>query len=382
MIRFIFSLFLLISTKSYGYPNFIGHSYTSCMNCHYNPLGGGQINDYGRAVAATAISSKVLFPNSWTEEKFADFSGFLFQKEKQNWLRTQINYRGLELTTNPAGSREKKQWINMQSDVRATLLFGDNDQLIVSGDYGVTPPPKSGAPGKSYEAQRSRSHYIGYRPSPSYGIYAGLMDTAYGLRVVEHTAFSRITTQTSQNDQTHGIMGHYIGDLWETGVHLFAGNLAQDGDLRMKGASAITERTVSEIHRLGASIKSAKNDYLNLTSLAVHGRFNLKEGSALLAEFGQVDKKTKNGSDDKVSQYALVQTYLRPTRGLYVLTNIEYLKTDSGAADSTIRWGPGVQIFPAPKLEMRADIYNTRSLNSGASVADSWMFLYQVHVWL
>jgi len=345
-------------------------------------MGGGQINDYGRAVAATAISSKELFPRTWTEEKFADFSGFLFQKEKQNWFRPQINYRGFEIKTNPGGSREKKQWINMQTDVRATLLFGDSDQLIISGDYGLTPYPQSGAPGKTYEKERSRSHYIGYRPSPNYGIYAGLMDVAYGIRVVEHSAFSRISTQTTQNDQTHGIMGHYVGEQWETGVHLFGGNLAQESDLRMKGASVMTERTVYDIHRLGASIKSAKNSYLELNSLALHGRFNLKEGSALLAELGQVDKKTKNGSDDKTSQYALLQTFLRPTRGLYVLTNVEYFKNNLSSRDAVVRWGPGVQIFPAPKLEMRADLYNTRSLNSEAAVADSWMFLYQVHVWL
>ncbi len=365
-----------------AYPQYIGHGYTSCMNCHFNPFGGGQINDYGRVVAATAISSKELFPRTWTEEKFADFSGFLFRQPTQSWLRTQINYRGFGILHNPRSAQEKTQWMNMQLDIRATLKFGENDKFILSGDYGKTPYPQSGLSGKDYGTERSRSHYIGYKINENYGVYAGMMDKVYGLRVIEHTAYSRMTPQVTQNDQTHGIAGHYLDDLWEGGVHLFTGNMSQDSDLRMKGISSMVERTVADVHRLGGSVQIAKNDYQDLTSLAGHSRFNLNDGSALLTEVGIVDKKTKSGLDTKTSHYGLLQTYLRPTRGVYVLSNIEYFKNDSSSQDYVIRWGPGVQYFLAPKVEMRADLFNTRSFGGDNSSKDLWLFLYQIHVWL
>lgn len=369
-------------TTSFAYPQYIGHGYTSCMNCHFNPFGGGQLNDYGRVTGATAISSRAFFPKSWTEENLADFSGFLFKKPTQTWLRTQVNYRGFEIRHNPGGTQERKQWMNMQGDIRATLKFGENDKFIISGDYGQTPPPQKGLIDKKYDNLRSRSHYLGYKINDNYGVYAGMMDKVYGLRIVEHSAYSRVTTLTTQNDQTHGVVGHYLGELWEGGLHVYSGNMSQSNDLRMKGVSSLIERTVSDIHRLGASIKIEKNEYQNLNSYSIHGRFNLKEGSSLLTEIGQVNKKTQNGSDDKISQYGLLQTYLRPIRGLYVLSNIEYYKNDSTNKDYLIRWGPGIQYFPAPKLEMRADIYNTRNFSNNIVQKDSWLFLYQLHLWL
>jgi hypothetical protein len=127
----------LFSTFASAYTQFIGHSYTSCLNCHFNPSGGGPLNDYGRVVSATLISSGALYPKSWNEEKIAYTSGFLFRKPKQDWLRTQINYRGFQVVQNPGSSKnEQKRWINMQADARVILKFGENDKFIAVGQYG------------------------------------------------------------------------------------------------------------------------------------------------------------------------------------------------------------------------------------------------------
>lgn len=371
----------LFSTLASAYTQFIGHSYTSCLNCHYNPSGGGPLNDYGRVVSATLISSGALYPKTWNEEKVAYTSGFLFRKPKQNWLRTQINYRGFQVVQNPGSSKnEQKRWINMQADARVILKFGENDKFIVVGQYGYAPLPQN-LEGDQTE-WRSREHYLGYRPSPKFGIYAGLMDKVFGIKVIEHIAFSRIAPEVTQNDQTHGVMGHYLGEKWEMFAQGFVGNLAQDEDLRMKGASVMVERTAFDIHRIGASVMSSKNNYQDLLSYSAHTRLNLKEGSAILAEVGQTNRKSQNGSDDRTMRYGLLQTYLRPVRGAYFLANIEYFKKDIKESDYTVRWGPGIQYFPIQRLELRFDAYNTRNFAPTSSTKDSWMYLLQTHIWL
>lgn len=377
-------LFTLFSYKSWGYAHFIGHSYTSCLNCHFNPFGGGQLNDYGRAVSATAISGRMLYPSDWNEEKLAYMSGFLMRPPKQNWFRSQVNYRGFQLVNNPGSKNdERKRWIEMQADVRVTLKFGENDKFIMSGDYGKAPLPESSKSQlKDQSEYRSRNHYMGYKFTKSFGVYAGLMDKVYGIRVIEHPAFSRIVPQVTQNDQTHGVVLHYLKEDWEGGAQIFAGNLSQDAELRMKGASATFEKTVASSHRLGASALVSQNSFQKLKSLAAHGRFNLKEGSALLMEVGQTYKTTENASDDKTSRYGLFQTYLRPFRGLYVYSNIEYLKNDLVQDDYVVRYGPGIQFFPAQRLELRMDLLNTRYFSSDSSIKDSWMYLTQLHIWL
>ncbi len=373
---------LLFSSLAFAYPQFIGHSYTSCLNCHYNPFGGGQLTDYGRAVSATAISGRALYPESWSEEKLAYMSGFLFSKPKQKWFRPQVNYRGFQLRRNPGSKdNEVKTWIEMQADVRVTLKFGEDDKLIFSADYGKAPTPSQ--PNIAEEDKyRSRNHYIGYRLNKKVGVYAGLMDKVYGIRIIEHVAYSRTTPQVTQNDQTHGIVGHYLDDKWEGGIHLFMGNLSQEGNLRMKGLSGTVERTIEGGHRVGGSALTSSNEFLKLTSYAAHGRFNFKEGSAILAELGQTHRSTQNGTDDITSRYGLLQTYLRPTRGLYFLANIEYFKKDLSQEGYTTRFGPGIQYFPAQRLELRADLYNTRNINPETSTKDSWILLSQLHIWL
>lgn len=381
--KYFFLLLILLPLKAQAYVNFIGHGYTSCLNCHFNPLGNGPLNDYGRAIAATGISSAALYPKSWDEEKIAYTSGFLFRKPKQDWLRTQINYRGFNLVRNPgSSSSETKQWINMQFDGRVILKFGQNDKFITVFNYGYAPLPTPPPPGKKQDEWRSREHYMGYRFSPKFGVYAGLMDQAYGLRVIEHIAYARSTPQVGMNDQVHGVMLHYLTDSFEVAVHGFAGNLYQESDLQMKGASTMFEKTVFGQHRLGASVKKASNKYQDLTAYALHSRFNLKEGSALLAEIGEVSRMTDNGIDETKSQYGLLQTYLRPFRGLYFLTNIEYYQRDMKQKGYSVRWGPGVQYFPIQRIELRFDLYNTRNFDPSSSSPDSWMYLFQTHVWL
>lgn len=379
--KFLLLLLVLVSAKAHSYANFIGHGYTSCLNCHFSPFGGGALNDYGRVISATAIGSTALVPKSWDEEKLAYMSGFLFRKPKQNWFRSQIDYRGFKVVRNPGSSAEDAKWINMQADARVILKFGENDKFISVINYGYAPLPSETPKGTKTSEWRSREHYVGYRFTPKFGLYAGLMDKVFGIKVIEHIAYSRIATQTTQNDQVHGVTGHVLGQSWELGTQVFAGNLTQSSDLRMKGASTMIEKTVFDIHRIGASVMSSQNQYLKLLSYSTHARLNLKEGSAILTEIGQTNKKTENGSDDTTSRFGLLQTYLRPFRGTYFLGNIEYFNKDIKQDDYTVRWGPGVQYFLSQRIELRLDLYNTRSFSPKSSTKDNWMYLLQTHLW-
>jgi hypothetical protein len=380
--KLIFLLLTIFSFNAHSYSNFIGHGYTSCLNCHFNPFGGGPLNDYGRVVSATAIGSSALYPKSVDEEKLAYMSGFLFRKPTQNWLRTQINYRGFRVVRNPGSSQnEEAKWINMQLDGRIILKFGENDKFVSVFNYGYAPLPREVPKGTKSSEWRSREHYVGYRFTPKFGLYAGLMDKVFGIKVIEHIAFSRVSPQVTQNDQVHALTAHYLGEKWELGVQGFAGNLTQSSDLRMKGASTMLEKTVYDIHRVGASVLRSENEYLKLLSYSTHARLNLKEGSSILGEIGQTNKKTSNGSDDTTARFALLQTYLRPWRGTYFLSNIEYFNRDINQDDYTVRWGPGIQYFLSQRIELRGDLYNTRSFSQNSSTRDSWMYLLQTHIW-
>lgn len=392
MYNYFFNLFLffilffssLYPTISLGYPNFIGHGYNSCITCHFNPLGNGPINDYGRAVSATGIASRSFYNDKKPEDLIANESGFLFRSFKQNVFRPYIGYRGLLLKNNYGLSNQSTDWINMQADFNAVLKFGKNDKFIMSGTVGYAPVPRvyeNTSKKDSTKEYRSREHYIGFRPSMNWGVYFGLLDKAYGVRVVEHTAYTRATPLLTMNDQSHGVLFHTSRPKFDWAIHYFIGNLSQEKDLRQKGFSSMFEYTLGENSRPGFSFLSSSNNYIKLNSASVHLRTGIGHGNSILFEVGKSSKKLKIGTAAETEEmFSFFQNYLMLTRGFFLLNSIEYYKNIS-RNDYKIRFGPSLQYFPISKMEYRLDLYNTRIFDKSRSVPDSWSLLGQVHLW-
>mgnify|MGYP005685164455 CR=1 FL=1 len=383
-ISLFFGLCALMISKAQAYPNFIGHGYNSCITCHYNPFGNGPINDYGRAVSATAIGSRGFYNDSKPEDLIGQESGFFFKHPENKHFRPFASYRGLLLKRNFGEESEKTEYIHMQADLNLVVKFGENDKYMGSFSFGYAPIPRSLQNTKaadSVKEYRTREHYVGYRPSPSWGVYAGLMDKTYGIRIVEHTSYARTTPQVTMDDQSHGVILHYNNPAFEAGVNVFVGNLTQDADLRMKGFAGTFEYTLLEKNRIGLSAMSEGNDYMDLTAFAAHIRSGIGNGSSLMFEIGKVDKKPKLVSGDKTEYYANFQNHIKATRGVYLLNSVEYYKNDADKS-YRVRFGPSIQYFPMSKVELRADLYNTRNFNQQISTKDRWDLMAQIHLWL
>lgn len=381
---FIYAVVFLSTIKAgFAYPHFVSHGYTSCITCHYNPYGNGPVNDYGRAVSGTAIAGREFFDENKPEDEIARETAFLFKSFEQKHLRPFIGYRGLLYKANLGEEGSKTEFIHMQLDANLTAKFGEKDQFIASGTFGYAPIPRSlqNTPaGDNMKEYRSREHYVGWRPKPNFGIYFGLMDKPYGIRVAEHIAFSRVTPQLTMDDQAHGVIGHFTAETFEIGLDAFVGNLANDKDIRMKGFSGIFEKTVLENHRLGASFLSQKNSYLKMSSVSVHSRSKISHGTSVLFELGRADKTPLATTAKRQEYFSLLQNHIRTFRGLYLLNSMEYYK-NSLDKSYRVRFGPGLQYFPFTKLELRADLYNTRNFNQEAASKDRWDLLMQVHAW-
>jgi hypothetical protein len=375
------SLFYI--SEAQAYPHFISQGYNSCITCHYNPFGNGPINDYGRAVSGTAIASRDFFDENKPEELIASETPFFMKENVNKHLRPFVGYRGLLYKSNVGQEGSKVEFINMQLDANLVVKFGTKDQFIASGTFGYAPIPRSlqnSPAGSEMKEYRSREHYVGIRPRPNFGIYFGLMDKPYGIRVAEHTSFSRISPQLTMDDQAHGATIHYAGARFEAGINSFVGNLASKEDVRTKGIAGTFEQTIFEKNRIGASMLSQKNDYLKTQALAIHSRSQITHGTSVMIELGKVDKKPVNGTNTRTEYYALLQNHIKTRRGLYFLNSVEYFKS-SLDRNYRVRFGPGLQYFPFSKLELRADVYNTRNFNQEANSKDRWDLLMQIHAW-
>ena len=143
------------------------------------------------------------------------------------WLRPSLKARQLFYQVNPPGGPTNN--ITMQAEGSLTLFLDQEQKYTVVGTFGYVPVPR-GFENPNVEKPDewiSREHYLRVQTTPDLWMYAGMMDKVYGIRIVNHTAYSRARTGLAQNDQSHGVIAHYIQPKWELSLNVFAGNLFQ-----------------------------------------------------------------------------------------------------------------------------------------------------------
>lgn len=374
-------LLFLLSISSYAYPNYIGYGYTSCLTCHYNPHGNGPLTDYGRAVSATVISDRGIWQKSVSEDEIGERSGFLYQKAFTSWIRPSLNYRGLALKKNIDDKKSETEIIHMMANVNVVVKFGKNDKYYASGTFGYAPTPR-GDKDSDESKYRSREAYMGMRVNENWGLYAGLMDKIFGIRIPDHIAFSRTMTGLTMNDQSQGVSVHYTRPEFEAGVQYFFGNPSQDTELRQTGATTQMEFTLGPKSRLGGSFLTSKSEHLSTTMMSLHGRWGFDKGSSLLAELGQVTRTPVVTQEDLSSRYVFLQNHILLRRGTFYFTTLEFLWANVEKDDKVMRIGPGIQYLPFQGLELRFDLINSRVFSESNFTKDTWSFAAQVHLWL
>ncbi len=382
MLKALFFLFIgiLLNRSFLAYPNFIGHGYSACLTCHYNPYGNGPLNDYGRAVSAVAISGRWFAPGT-SDEELGKSSNFLMGKgDLPKWFKPSANYRGLFLRTNPGRETEESQWINMMANVNAVMRLGEKDKYIIVASAGYAPKPLSDENG-IHKTYRSREHYLGLRPNTNMGAYIGLMDKVYGIRHPDHIAYGRILTENTMNDQTYAIMGHFNYGRFETGLQYFFGNLTQDAALRQKGYSFKGEFLVDSETKVGLSLLSSASTFLENFNYALHMKKGFGKGFSLMMELGQANKTAPLRNSEFASRYAFIQSHFMLARGLYYMTTVEYMMPDTELTDYVMRVSPGFQFFPMQRLEGRVEVTNTRNFSETSVVQDRWTIMGQLHLW-
>lgn len=383
--KLFFILILIFAVREvWAYPDNIGFGYRNCITCHYNGFGGGPINDYGRALFANTIASRALINDTYDDEKLTESSGFFMKPEAGPWWwKPGFKYRGLFLQTNPGSDLAVNRYIHMQTEFNSAFFFDQNENFIVVGSIGYLPPPtRLKDSGETISPFISREYYARYKLNEKWWVYAGFMDKVFGLRTNDHTAYNRAKVGVAQNDQTHGVVGHWINDKEEAGVHVFLGNMSQGSDLRQKGASLFYEKEVGEKRAAGASILTSKNNYVNWNRVSVHYKQGFGEGTSLIGEFGLLEN-TGLGSDTskKLGSFLFTQSLIRLVRGYHLMMQFEHYNEEFSANSPDLyRLGLGFLTYPLPRFEFRLLAQSQRGVSQLDFVDDAWNLQGQLHV--
>lgn len=369
---------LFFGTAASAYPEFIGYKYSSCITCHYNGQGNGPLNDYGRALWSAEIAGRV---SSATDEELGESSGFLGKTELPWWIRPGIKARGLYYKINPPKGRERT--ILMQAEANVALFFDRDQRFAFIGSYGYAPtmPGTMDPRGKKPKDWVSREHYLRVAATDNLWIYLGMMDKVYGLRIANHTAFSRKNVGVAMNDQSHGVIAHYIQPKWEATINGFIGNLYQEAELRQKGASTLLEYEIKEAWRVGITGLSSQNTYVKNLRYGALTKYGFGNGSAILFESGVIQNTPKIGAT-RTGYYVYSEAIQKIVRGYHLFVTGQAYKErmETGKSD-TIVTGFGLLMFPMARTEVRIDVENGRNYSSAPTVeADYWNLMAQLHL--
>ncbi len=372
----LFLLSLFTSMKATAYPHFVTYGYTSCSVCHYHPLGNGPLTDYGRALGATEFSGKPFWNLGASDEQIGASSGFWGGKVLHEQIRPSFDLRMLRIMEGLQGGDKNNRFIWMSADLNVVAL-SKNQKFYLSGSLGYIPPHATG------KRLISREHYVAWRPTKEWGIYGGFMDTAFGTRIPDHTAFSRTATGLAQNDQTHGLMLNYLTSKSELYVHGFAGNLAVDSDIRQKGGSILYEFEPKPKWRLGGSVLHSQSPFRKRSMFSIHSRSGYEGGAGLITEVGIV-RSAVIDNDPYLSVYTLIQAFTKAARGLHYLLTFEHLNSkDTGLRTNRFQAGPSIVYSPFQRMELRMDLQGYREFGAveNGTTPDSLRLLGQVHVY-
>lgn len=375
-----FSFFLLtISYEAKAYPDFIGYGYSTCITCHYNGHGGGALNDYGRALYATEITARDVYPKTMDEEEIAAQSGFLWKKTLPWWVRPGIKYRGLWLKENPGGDHSEEEFVNMQTEVNLNFFFDKKQtlSLITTESYTAN---------EDYYGKTNtwffKEYFLLWKQSNNFWLYLGQLDKVYGIRNVDHTSVNRSPITLGQFDQSLGVVTHFTYPSWDIAANVFLGNAEQEESTKQKGFSISGEKQVFENFKIGGSYLNSKSDTTRWNLLAFMTRLGLSKGSAIMAELGLKEQKNLVAdTEPQLGTYALIETLVNVRRGYNILSMVEHTKSDiKHASTEFTRWSFGALLFPLPRLEIRLMGVNGKVYAENSGTEDSWSLQAQGHI--
>ncbi len=388
-IHLVFLILLqLATTTAQAYPQFIGYGYSSCLTCHVNGHGGGPLSDYGRALWSAEIASRAFYPKSQSDEDIANQSGFLGSVELPYYVRPHIKYRGLNLRRNPGSSIDTTKFYQMQMEGGLTLQADPVGKYVAVVTYGnVNKPEDYGGGNQGLKRTLPIESYLRIEILKSWWLYAGLIEKIYGLRNIDHTSYQRTyqgfnnrNNSTDGNRASNGLILHKVEELWEIAANYFVGHPGDSTEYQQKGYSMMGEYEVGEKKRLGASTYSGKSDLLKKQMYAVHYRQGLSKGSSFLLEYGVIQDEPTN-QNKSVGSYNLLEGTVLLSRGYNLQATVErYNKEFKASEPDKWKWSTGILAFPAPRLELRANVINTREFSNQRAPDDQWAMEGQIHV--
>lgn len=217
---------LFFATPALAFPEMIRHGYVQCTACHFSPSGGAALTPYGRQLSGELMSTwsrpgEGLILHGAVGEagmnKGIHFGGDIrsVQVHRENW-------------------REKMgRYFLMQAQVEALY---QTSRFLVSLTIGEVERPMDPVFRGNLNAPR---YYVLAQATDEIAIRAGRFHPQFGLRLPDHTLFTKNLLGFTPGLQRDSLEASYLGESW-TGYLAFSETIAATALSQKEKAASVT----------------------------------------------------------------------------------------------------------------------------------------------
>ncbi|WP_413290428.1 hypothetical protein [Bdellovibrio sp. HCB337] len=360
VIASFFLLSFLSSSAAFAFPEMIRMGYPNCTSCHVSPSGGGLMTDYGRSIAAEALST-------WAYPK-EELPGHGYLPEPPAWLKIGGDVRVIQTYIDNAQATAKSFFL-MQSDLELGFNFG---RFWYVQDLGIQGGPERAPNRGEFVAHR---YYALYNLNDESYVRAGKYLLPYGLNIPDHTSFIRRNLGFDQGQETYNLDIGMIGEVWNSILAISFGRKEDPVDLE-KGASLQVGYNHGDTHKIMGSLAYLKKE--DVSSRILLGPQIIWGFNSKLVFLGEYDyqEKTLEGATKTVQKgavtYSRLQYEVKKGVNPYLLHQLSYLDfTQLRTRTNSV--GAGVLWYPRPHLELTTEVDYSETAQINAYNTVGWI---------
>ncbi len=366
---------LLGATGVRAEPMFLSKQYNRCTSCHYSPTGGGLLTSYGRSLSRQELSTTGRSdPKAPPPAKGKGEESFLWGAlgSALGPVSVGIDVRPSHLSLDLGGPTSDSREFLMNGDLLAAWRAHG---FTVYGEVGRKPPIGEDAAGiYSYE------HWVGYESPKGLGFRVGRFLPAYGIRLADHTAFTRSFLGFDKYDQDYALEVSHGGErhLLQVSVgpgradaivhgeaHAFTTTGRFQWDLGPR-----TALVFSGLYRHETTLEPARGAGGIAFGIAPTRRLNI---------WTQADAQFREGSSGAPAYVVLNETAFEVFRGLWLKFSPQ-LRTEYGDTSAgVVRMALEADLLPRTHWNLGLSYYHDKVRGTGFTYET---LLAQLHLYL
>lgn len=363
-------LLLGITSTAVAEPIFLSRQYARCTTCHYSPSGGGALTPYGRALSREELSTFGAGGGAAEPGREHEFL-FGLLGDATDPVALAIDLRPAHLDVE-SGSFESERNFLMNADLTAAVRSGAWTVLAEVGRQ----PRGDDVRIASFE------HWASWTSERGLGVRAGRFLPAYGVKLADHTTFTRATLGLDNDDQLYAAELSFTGSRHLVQVSLGPGPadaLFDDDDGRRAFTASgrwqidVRPRTVVVASGLlrAASDRESRSGATGLAAgFAPFSRLTL---------WTQADVRFRDDAAGPRAYTVLGDAAFEAWRGVW-LRFTPQLRTEFGDSSAgTRRLALGLNLLPRTHWNVILNWYHDRNRSSGRTTKT---LLAQLHLYL